>query len=53
MRSDMKEVLITDGRHGSSHAVNQEVRKIRRKKIEEDEVGHRQGMLPKGRFGWD
>lgn len=52
MREDMKEVLVTDGRRGSSYAENEQVKKLRRTRIKDDDVGGRMQMLPKVRYGW-
>lgn len=47
MRSDMKDVLITPGRYGSRKARNNQVRRLRNKPVEDDEVGFKQHMRPK------
>lgn len=52
MRPDMQEVLITPGRHGSGYARNEELRKIRRKRVEEDETGWKQSCTPRGHHNW-
>lgn len=46
MRPDMKEVLITRGRRGSAYATNPTVRRIRRTKIEDDDVAGSGKMRP-------
>lgn len=52
MREDMMEVLITDGRRGSRTEKNYDVIKSRRRKVEEDEVGTKESMIPKDTKGW-
>lgn len=54
MRSDMKEVLITRGRRGSAYATNPTVRRMRRTKVEEDDVGGSNKMRPENQdSAWD
>lgn len=52
MRPDMQEVLITPGRRGSGFSRNEELRKIRRKRIEDDETGWKQSCTPRGHHNW-
>lgn len=52
MRKDMKEVLITKGRRGSQWARNEEVCKIRRTIVDEEDRGERLGMRPRSMHSW-
>jgi len=47
MRPDMKDVLITPGRYGSKKARNDQIHRLRKKPVEDDEIGFKQHMRPK------
>lgn len=49
MRSDMQEVLITPGRSGSSWRDNEDIKKIRHKLIDDEEVGGLERMRPRSK----
>ena len=54
MREDMQEVLITRGRRGSAYRENETIKRLRRTKINEDDVGGRASIRPHVTdVGWD